>query len=377
MSSAIKKTISLLFAAVILFGLATLSFTGDKVAIKTNFFSDNAGMSVQSPTVELVKSLSRKAILSLRYSLDRVSLPPVRGIAGIPAPIDGITGASRPVGATGIAEAYSKNRNELIAGLDYRGLSFQGYYSHESDYIGRLATVAVSGDFNQKNTNLTASYSQGFDDIDPSGSGKHYTKASQAVNLTLTQALSPKSSIRLGADVQRLTGYQSNPYRTVYVGGDHYYERHPQNRLRAAVYMKYNAYLAQSARGAALWLEGRYYQDDWGVQSKTIGVKFYQYLSPSVLVRYRYRYYTQTGADFYSASYPLQGVPEYYTADYKLQPFVSHLFGVMLECDLSALGKKSSIGLFENSTLDVKYERYFSSNDFSANVFQIGLTFNY
>ena len=224
----------------IVLGIANISFTDDKIAIKTNFFSDNAGMSVQSPTVELVKSLSRRAVLSLRYSLDRVSLPPVRGIAGIPAPIDGITGASRPVGATGIADAYSKNRNEFIAGLELSPFSIQGYYSQESDYIGRLATVGIAEDFNQKNINLALSFSQGYDDINPTGSGNHYTKKSQAVNLTLTQALSPTSSLRIGADVQRLDGYQSNPYRTVYVGGDHYFERHPQDRLRAAVYMKYN-----------------------------------------------------------------------------------------------------------------------------------------
>ncbi len=377
MRSGIKKTLSLLVLGAVVFGLTTISFTGDKVKITTNFFNDNAGLSVQSPTVELVKFLSRRAVLSLRYSLDRVSLPPVRGIAGIPAPIDGITGASRPVGATGIADAYSKNRNEFIAGLELSSFSIQGYYSQESDYIGRLATVGISEEFNQKNTNLSLSFSQGYDDINPTGSANHYIKKSQAVNLALTQALSPKSSLRIGADIQRLDGYQSNPYRTVYVGGDHYFERHPPERLRSAVYMKFNTYLAPSGRGAALWLEGRYYWDDWGVESKTFGVKFYQYLSRAVLVRYRYRYYTQTGADFYSPSYPLQGVPAFYTADYKLQPFDAHLFGVLLECDLNSLGRKSRIGLLGSSTLDVKYERYFSSNDFSANIFQLGLTFNY
>jgi hypothetical protein len=375
MKNLIKKTVSLLVVMAIVFGLTTLSFTGDKVKVTTNFFNDNAGMSVHSPTVEIVKSLARKTIFTLRYSLDRVSLPPVRGVAGIPAPIDGITGASRPVGATGIADAYSKNRNEFIAGLAYQGLGVQGYYSKESDYIGRMATASIGADFNQKNTNLTLSFSQGFDDIYPTNSGKHYTKQSQAANLTLTQALSPTSSVRIGADLQRITGYQNNPYRTVYVGGDHYYENHPDNRLRAAVFAKYNTYLAPSR--ASLWLEGRYYRDDWGIDSKSLGVKFYQYLSSKVLVRYRYRYYTQTGADFYLPSYPLQGVPEFYTADYKLQPFVSHLFGVMFEYDLSTLGRKTRIGLFENSMLEAKYERYFSSKDFSANIFQVGLTFNY
>jgi len=375
MGSFINRALSSVILVMIILSIATLSFTDDKVSIKTNFFSDNAGLSVQSPTVELVKSLSRRAVLSLRYSLDRVSLPPVRGIAGIPAPIDGITGASRPVGATGIADAYSKNRNEFIAGLELSSFSIQGYYSQESDYIGRLAMVGIAEDFNQKNTNFALSFSQGYDDINPTGSANHYIKKSQAVNLTLTQALSPKSSLRIGADVQRLDGYQSNPYRTVYVGGDHYFERHPQERLRSAVYMKFNTFLAPSR--AALWLEGRYYWDDWGVESKTVGIKFYQYLSQAVIVRYRYRYYTQTGADFYLSSYPLQGVPAFYTADYKLQPFDAHLFGVLLECDLNSLGRKSRIGLLESSTLDVKYERYFSSNDFSANIFQLGLTFNY
>jgi hypothetical protein len=378
MRIAIKRTIAMLVVMSMVFGIATLSFTGDKVKVTTNFFSDNAGMSVQSPTVELVKSLALKTIFTLRYTLDRVSLPPVRGVAGIPAPIDGITGASRPVGATGIAAAYSKNRNEFIAGLTHQGLGLHAYYSKESDYVGRMVTASIGTDFNQKNTNLTLSFSQGFDDIYPTNSGNHYTKQLQAANLTLTQALSPTSSIRVGADLQRITGYQNNPYRTVYVGGDHRYENHPDNRLRGAVFVKYNTYLAPSR--ASLWLDGRYYRDDWGVDSKSLGIKFYQYLSPKVLVRYRYRYYTQTGAYFFLPTYSLSqlaGMPAYYTADYKLQPFVSHWFGVMFEYDLRTLGRKTGIGLFENSTLETKYERYFSSKDFSANVFQVGLTFNY
>ena len=99
----------------IVLGLTTISFTGDKVKVTTNFFSDNAGLSVQSPTVELVKSLTRKTIFTLRYSLDRVSLPPVRGVAGIPAPIDGITGASRPI-AISICHACRRSSSSRIRG---------------------------------------------------------------------------------------------------------------------------------------------------------------------------------------------------------------------------------------------------------------------
>jgi hypothetical protein len=353
---------------------ATASFTDDTVSLRTNFFSDNGGLTVQSPTLQFVKDLTRSTVLSLQYSLDRVSIPPYRGISAKPVPLDGVSGASKPVNSTNPNATFVKNRNEIVAALNATNWNATAYYSVENDYVGRLVGFGINQDLNQKNTNVSLSLSYGYDTIKPLGKNATYTRSNILLDAAITQTLSPATITRFGIDVSKLDGYQTNPYRTVNVAGSYYPEQHPKQRLRVAGYFKLNTHL--NPANASLWTEYRIYGDDWGVFSHTIGLKFYQHLSKRLLMRYRYRFYTQTQANFWRNDYSLLfQPPRFFTDDYKLEPFNSHLFGFHLSYHLDALSQK--LPLMEHSTLDVKYERFFTSNNFTANIFQIGLTFEY
>ena len=343
-----------------------------KVSVRTNFFRGNLGTSVQSPTLELAQALFGLTF-SVHYSLDRVSIPPVRGLSATPTPVDAVTGASRPVSGDDPAnEAFIKKRNQVTVGVSAGGLGFGYYYSHESDYVGRMATVRAAFDFNQGNTNLATSYSYGWDRIAPLGTDTSYAKTQHSFNLTLTQTLDRVTIARVGVDVARVSGFQSNPYRAVFVAGEHRLEVHPLQRRRAALFVKVNRYFRMQASLNAGY---RFYRDDWQVQSHTFDFFYHQYFSDDVLIRYRYRYYVQSGAHFFRRSYP---TPQpFLTSDYKLEPFNSHLFGVKLEYRLRALAEQGWLSLLSNATFDAKYERYFSSNDFTADIFQFGLVFNY
>lgn len=360
-------------AIVALLAFVALLFADDKVSLRTNFFSDNTGTVVQSPALEVAKDVWRSVEFFLRYSMDRVIVPPIRGIAGAPSPIDAVTGASRPISADDPAnQSFTKERNEIIAGVQTERLAASYYYSKESDYIGRLATVSANFDFNQRNTNLAMSYSYGWDRIEPLATDSLYKKTAHNFNVALTQTLSPKLIGRIGVDVSRVEGFQSNPYRAVFAAGVHRLEIHPLTRSRAAVYAKLNRYFETLA---SLHAGYRFYRDDWQVQSHTFDFAYHQYFSDNVLIRYRYRYYNQTGAFFYRPSYPT--AQPFMTADYKLEPFNSHLFGVKLEYKLKDLVKGGFLGFLSSSTFEAKYERYFSSNDFTADIFQFGLVFSY
>ncbi|MCG3118408.1 MAG: hypothetical protein ALAOOOJD_00608 [bacterium] len=353
---------------------ATISFTDDSVSLRTNFFSDSGGLLVQSPTLQFIKEIARNKVLSLQYSLDRVNIPPFRGISAKPLPLDGVSGASKPVNTTNPNATYTKNRNELIATLNATQWNATVYYSAENDYTGRLLGFGFNQEYNQKNTTLAAGLSYGYDTISPVGKKATYTHTNVIATAAITQTLSPTAIMRFGVDVARHGGYQSNPYRTVNVAGQYYLEQHPQQRTRVAGYVKLNKHLHPA--NAALWMEYRLYNDDWGVLSHTLAFQFYQNLSKRLHVRYRYRYYTQNNAYFWKKDYSLlQRLPKYFTDDYKLEPFNSHLYGFHLAYRLEGLRKKSS--LLEHSTVDMKYERFFTSNNFTANVIQIGLTFEY
>src|SRR5262249_34639317 len=82
----------------------------------------------------------------------------------------------------------------------------------------------------------------------------------------------------------------------------------------------------------------------------------------------------QTSADFWRSEYTsVNGVNGYLTGDYRLGPLASHLFGVSLNCDLGHLAPASqSLGRLG---LRVSYDRYFNSNNYSANFLETGPDF--
>lgn len=354
-------------------GAAKLSFTEDLASIKTSIFSDNGGLVVQAPTIFFVKDLSTSVVLALQYSLDRVNIPPLRGISGIPLPTDGVSGASRPASSDSSSSNFLKKRNELLGTLSMNSVDFTGYYSVESDYTGRLVSFGLNKEFNQKNTNFALRLGYGWDSIYPTGRDSVHTKTNILGNLTLTQTLSPTAIMRIGVDASYLRGYQVNPYRTVFVNGGYFFETHPQERIRLAGFLKINKYI--KPMDAALWLDYRLYGDDWGIISHTVGAKFYQNLSKRLLIRYRYRFYSQSAAYFYRENYPLSQKPTFFSADYKLMPFHSHLFGFKVSYQAPELERW--LPFANNPTVDLKYERFFTSETFGANILQIGLSFGF
>lgn len=360
-------------ALILLLSFGSILFAEDKISFRTNLFSDNTGTAVQSPAVELIQGLIGDLQFMLRYSLDRVIIPPIRGLSATPSPTDAVTGASRPVDDENAAnESFTKDRNEIIAGFSLPRVSGSFYYSNESDYLGKMATIAANTDLNQRNTNVAVNYSYGWDKIKPLGTDTLHTKEVHNVNATVTQVLSPNMIARIGADFSYVRGFQSNPYRTVNAGGQIFLERHPQERKRGAVFFKVNRYFKTQT---TVNMEYRYYRDNWDVHSHTLSFFYHQYFSDKVLFRYRYRYYLQTAANFHQTSYPM--VRPFMTSDYKLQAFNAHLFGLKIEYKLEDLVKDGFLGFLASSTFEAKYERYFSSNDFAADIFQFGLVINY
>lgn len=374
-----KKMVSKITFCFLLVTLTGGVFGQEKVSFRGNYFSDNAGTSVQSPAIELAKKLFGQLTFALRYSIDRVIIPPLRGLGAQPPPdssqlgVDGVTGASRPANLD-YNRSFSKDRNEIIAGLSLPNVNVSYYFSDETDYSGRMVTAATNFDLNQKNTNIAASYSYGWDDIRPLARDTSFQKTSHSGNLTITQVLSPSVIARIGADYDYVQGFQSNLYRLVSVGGAYFYENHPLARARSAVFFKLNKYFQTRT---SINLEYRYYEDDWDIKSHTFGVFYHQYMSDNVLVRWRYRYYNQGASYFYVPENLYPAGAAYWTSDYKMEKFNAHLFGFKLEYKLRDLFGNGPLSFLSDSSFEGKYERYFSSNDFTADIVQIGLVLNY
>lgn len=142
-------------------------------------------------------------------------------------------------------------------------------------------------------------------------------------------------------------GYQSGFLETAYNGvvvedgatppfpfdndalGTEITEQLPDLRLRLALYGRLRQ---QIVEGTAVELGARVYGDDWGIVSGAIEPRLYHVLvHDRLLLRLRYRYYAQTGADDYYVSLPGgEPVPEFHTSDSDLGEFDSQSFGIKL-----------------------------------------------
>jgi len=340
-----------------------------------HFFADSDDIQVLSQYGTYDWAVRPGTSLSVQVNHEAVQVPGVDAPVGSPEALDAITTASRPIARQKDAYVdYTKIRNELttaISGPHYR----IGYYvSTESDYFAQQIRTQVDRDFRGQSLNCSAGTSFGWDAIAPLRDED--TAAADADrwtwhgNLVLTQVLDPRTTLRLGGELTRVRGLQHSPYRNVYAGGTRVPERHPDLRDRRDLFLRLNRYFSNRS---SLKLLYRLYTDDWGVASHTAGLRLAQYVGTRTVVEYRYRYYTQESSRFFRAEYTTTGgVDGFLSGDYRLGAFDAHLFGGRID-----LGLGSLIGgpeLLRPLAMSLAYERYFNSNNFSANLFESGLS---
>jgi hypothetical protein len=301
-------------------------------------------------------------------------------LPGSPENVDAITTASRPVANVSTSKLdFEKTRREVSGTLRWqppRGAwEFGGHYYHslESDWLGQQVGLQAQRNLAQGNTNLALGVSHGFDtitpDLDASGSSETRRRSTNDLTFVWTQTLTQRMQMALGLETTWVGGFLANPYRQVYAGGAQRPETHPDSRWRRAVFGRVDRWLMTRA---SVSLGARWYGDDWGVQAGTFDVRLNQYVGEHLIVRYRYRYHRQTAAYFHRDLYEsATGIDGWMTADYKLNDFDSNLFGIKMTVPFEGLGVHA---LLAGVVLDAKYERYFDSQSFGADVFESGLT---
>lgn len=342
------------------------------------FFADADGVQVVSHSATYDVELENDARLGFHFNHEEVTIPAIDAPPGSDDAVDAITTASRPISGTGDAfDDFTKLRNEMQALLDYGNVGVGYYLSKEFDYFAQQLKTTFTDDFLDQNFYVSLGGSYGWDAIDPTEDVDSDTPSDSRKtlhgNVVLTQVLSPTAQIRVGFEVNRVRGLQHSPYRNVYADGGGVAEEHPDKRLRRDAFVRLNKYWRNRS---SLKLSYRIYADDWGVKSHAIGARLSQYVGSAVGVRYRYRYYDQTAADFYRPEYDsADGVDGYLSGDYRLGAMKSHLFGTRLSIGLGSLSEDtvwlSQLGIHVN------YERYFNDSNFSANVFETGLHYEF
>ena len=348
------------------------------VGYTLHFFSDVDGVDVYSQYGDFGMIFMRDATLNIQWGHDTVIIPGIEAAPGTQEAVDAITSASRPIAGTAAPyEDFVKIRDEVQSTVTYGRYRASYYVSTESDYFAQMVTVNYNRDFMADNFNLSGGVSFGWDDIKPLADddtpGIADYRQTLHGNLVATQILTPLTVVRVGGEFNSVKGLQHDPYRNVYVAGTNVPELHPKDRNRWSASVGVNQYITNRS---SIKIDYRYYWDDWGVSSHTIGGKLSQYVTDEIVVRYRYRYYSQDPATFYSTDYTVPGgIDGYRTADYRLGDYGAHLFGGRVFWSPRRLLQR--VGWLDRTQLIFSYEHYFNTNNFSANVFETGLRFTF
>lgn len=342
-----------------------------------HYFADSDNVHVTSRYADYNLALDNGASFDVEWNDESVLIPPVEAPRGSDEAADAITSASRPITGDGAFDPYRKNRDAVTATAAYAHSEAGYYVSVEEDYLAQQVSGSVDRDFRRQTLNLSASTSYGWDVLTPLADddtpAESDSKSNVHVGVALTAVLTPTSLIRFGAELNEVRGHQQNSYRNVYAGGGARPELHPDRRTRRDFFVRCNRYFGNRS---SINLTYKYYTDDWGIDSHTVGARLNQYLTRRVIVAYRYRYYSQSAAWFYMDEYPDEdGIDGYRTGDYRMSPFDAHLFGSRLDWVLADGVYK--IPAATRPRLVCKYERYFNSNNFSANVFESGLAVSF
>jgi hypothetical protein len=384
---------------VVAFALALAAFVlgsvahADEVVLRGNYWRDRNTRVIQ-PEVDISKDLSTGTTIGAHYLLDA------------------ITSASL---AAGVIQdhPFTELRNEVGVSVGQRigptqhTVSYS--YSSESDYWAHTLSVASTFDFFQKNSQLGLVTSYGSDVIALRQSPTVYVKLgglqtfgfiaswTQVLSRTMLGVLeydlsvagfgSSKGLITGSPDAS--TGFQSNAYRAVQVGGAAERESVPFQRVRqsfaAALHIMFPTG-GVLVPYVAIRPSYRYYFDDWSVKASTVELRTFLPVGP-VEFRVTGRYYTQGHASFYAdngsdgapayVGTAAQGLPcagcyagsshgankLYYTADPKLSTFSSMFVELRLALRLEPIMRLSSHPIprwLALGRVEISYGHYFN-----------------
>lgn len=324
-----------------------------EVSATATLFHERGGpleITVINPAVRAVADVSEPVVLRASWEADSVTGASV-------AVVDAPTGTSGDVDAITSATTLDDFRQVVSGGIALRNSLARvdaGYaYGFESDYRSHSVNLGATAELFDRNTTLQLTYGRSFDQVcdllQPQAEkaverqrmptsvgcfehGKGRTRRPLTIHAlqgSWTQNWAPIFNTQLLVSTQLLHGFQSNPYRAVWLGRAAVQEHHPENRARYAVGL-----------GARLWIRpldgalqafARAYRDTWDVQALSGELAFERALGPLFRLRAQGRYFRQTAAAFFSDDYALAPRGEYFTGDRELSAMSSWLMGGRLE----------------------------------------------
>lgn len=258
---------------------------------------------------------------------------------------------STPANALPVDSAFRDHRvavdlGYMFAVAEATKLSLGLNGSYEQDFRSYAGRISIAQELNNKATTLSLGLNFEHDQSKPfhgipvplstmsgvMGATTSDTKNVLSVVAGVTQVLTPNLLVQLNYSFGKSSGYQTDPYKILSVldpvsGAplQYLYESRPDSRTRHSVYAA-----AKLATGSFVTdISGRYYHDDWGVNSYTAEIAEHIPVGSSAYLEPRVRYYHQSAADFFRYYLPSNAMrPAFASADSRLDSFNALTFGV-------------------------------------------------
>ncbi|MEH6586339.1 MAG: DUF3570 domain-containing protein [Halioglobus sp.] len=223
------------------------------------------------------------------------------------------------------------------------GAGFNYTRSDEDDYESDAISVDGSFDSSDGQTTYSAALSASADDIHPTQgfiptNTVEDEKDIRSAWIGVSRIISKRAMLRFGLSYTYRDGFLTDPYKLL--------DQRPDRRNEWVLQGGYRQFLV--GPNAALHVDYRYFDDDWGVDAHTVDFAWHQNIGERTALIPFLRYHTQDKADFFANSVDIS--ERYYADDYRLSAYGAISLGLRLRHDIG------------NWRLNLAAERYKSDN---------------
>lgn len=259
-------------------------------------------------------------------------------------------------GSTGVVMSgatIQENRRDFSANVRrYLGNGTVGVTlggSNENDYESVSGSVDAERHFNDDLTTVAAGLGYSSDALEPTQHPSFIrilegAKKSRSVFASLSQIINRNSVVQSGLSISHLSGYLSDPYKLN--------DKRPDSRTQVAWTTAWRQFVP--AANAALQADYRFYHDNFGVNSHTLDLAWYQNIGDRWQLVPGLRYYSQSAADFFTQQLTFGLNQPFQSTDYRLASYGAWSGSLKAQVE------------FEDFAVSVSGERYYADSDYGT-----------
>ncbi len=188
-------------------------------------------------------------------------------------------------------------------------------------------------------------------------------------SLSYSQMVNSRLQFMLLGDVVVQKGYLGLPFHRVYfTNGQDSVEKLPATRFKLPLGFRLNYFWGDNIIIRSYY---RYYTDDWGIHSNTVGLEVPYKITPFLSLSPFYRYYDQTASKYFAPYEVHKSTEAYYTSNYAYSKFQSGFYGIGLR-----IAPPSGVLGWQNlHDLEIRYGHYTQTTDLVSDVISLSLGF--